>query len=324
MGIRKLADHAITFPLLALKILTCKRQSILHLTGLRGVFLYPELVLVFLAKLRNCSVIYDMRAGITESIYRNRTAIYRSCLGLLLRSVDLVFVEGENQIPFVASLTGYDPIYLPNHVELASLPPRSRSNASDSQLIIAYAGHIKPEKGISTILETAELLEQQGFDVVVRIAGAGIATFIDSLRSRYIDLDIEWLGTQPSDRVLEVFSESHFFLFPTQWWGEGQSNALTEAMACGCVPVVSDHGFNVPTVGDCGAILTPTASPADYAAAVQQIWNSGLWEELSRRSARRVHERFSSAVVIDRLVEQYTRLECGDRNDDSRAIHDAR
>ncbi|WP_431237370.1 glycosyltransferase family 4 protein [Mycolicibacterium aichiense] len=323
MGIGKLLDHATTFPLLAWKILTCKQRSILHITGLRGTFLYPELVLVFLAKLRNCGIIYDIRAGDTETVYRNRTAIYRYCLVRLLRSVDRVFVEGENQIPFVGSLTGHDPLYLPNHLEVASLPTRRPTQPGTSRLAIAYAGHLKPEKGIATILEVAEILQNEGYDVVTRIAGAGNAAFIDPLRSRFAHLNVDWLGTQPSDRVLEVLSEAHFFVFPTQWWGEGQSNALTESMACGCVPIVSDHGFNAPTVGDCGAVLSPAAKASDYAAALQEIWSGGNWQTLSHRSAARVQERFSSAVVIDRLVEQYALIESSGPSRESRIIIDS-
>lgn len=310
MGTRKLIEYAVSFWLLALRVVACKRKSILHITGLRRIFIYPELALIYLGKLKKCRTIYDVRDGLKlESGHLNRSAIYRRCFILTLRSVDLVMVEGESQVPFVESLAGVTPVHMPNQVDLASVPSRIRANDDQSKPVIGYAGTLRPEKGISTILEAAEILNKNGVEVTVRLAGTGDEIFVDDLRKRFANLAVDWLGAQTNAGVLDLFSASHFFVFPTRWPGEGQSNSLTEAMACGSVPIVSDHGFNATTVGGCGAVLSPNDSAADYAAALQRIWDGGHWEELSQMSVSRVRERFSSRALIDRLIEQYVSLE---------------
>lgn len=309
-GIRKLIEYAVSFWLLALKVVTCEKRSILHITGLRRIFIYPEIALVYLGKLKKCRTIYDVRDGLTlEAGHLNRSTIYRRCFTLILRSVDLVMVEGESQVPFVESLTGVTPVHIPNQVDLTSIPSRIRMNGDKPKPVIAYAGTMRPEKGISTILEAAEILKNNGVAVTVRLAGTGDRNFIDDLRRRHRDLPVDWLGAQTSAGVLDLFSTSHFFVFPTRWPGEGQSNSLTEAMACGAVPIVSDHGFNAATVGGCGAILSPNDSAAEYAATLQRIWDGGQWEELSQMAVARVRECFSSSAVIDHLIEQYVSLE---------------
>ncbi len=310
--IGKLIAYATGFFVLALRVAAVKKKSIVHITGLRRVFLYPELALVYLAKSRKCRVIYDIRDGLElDTIWLKRSAVYRYFFSRILHAVDLVMVQGDGQVPFVRSFTGKTPVLMPNQIDLSAVPSRHYSDRGSSTPVIAYAGAVKPEKGVETILEAAEILTRMGFKVIVRIAGTGDAAFVEELRARYADIRVEWLGAQTTERVLDLFSTSHFFLFPTWWPGEGQSNALTEAMACGCVPIVSDHGFNAATVGDCGAILDLGQSAADYASAVERIWMGGLWDDLSHRAAARVRQRFASAAVIDHLTEQYVELERG-------------
>jgi glycosyltransferase involved in cell wall biosynthesis len=311
-GFRKWLAYAVGFSVLALRIVLCKKRSIVHITGLRQLFVIPELVLARLAKWRGCRTIYDIRDGLDlDVLWLERSAIYRYCFPRILRSVDLVMVQGESQAPFVESITGRAPVLLRNQVDLSALPARSYQNGTPSAPVIAYVGRLRPEKGISTILDTAEILTRSGFDIRVKIAGIGDEAYVDELKARYADLPVEWLGRQTNAQALDLFSEAHFFVFPTWWPGEGQSNALTEAMACGCVALVSDHGFNAATLGDCGAVLTLDQTADDYAASLRQIWEDGTWETLSRRSATRVRECFSSTAVIDHLIQQYVSLERG-------------
>lgn len=306
---RKLIEYATGFTVLAWKMTGCKKKSIVHITGLRRIFLYPELALAYLAKWRKCRVIYDIRDGLgLDAVWLKRSAIHRYFFARLLNSVDLVMVQGEGQVPFVESFTGSPPVLMPNQIDLSAIPTRTYSNTPATP-VISYAGALKPEKGLSTMLDAVEMLTGRGFEVDVRIAGTGDEKFVENLRSRYADLAITWLGPQTVERVLDMFTLSHFFLFPTWWPGEGQSNALTEAMACGCVPIVSDHGFNAATVGNCGAVLRLDQGASDYAEAVQRIWESGQWNTLSARSAQRVREHYSSVAVIDHLTEQYAALE---------------
>src|SRR5262245_54382926 len=77
-GLRKWLAYAVGFSVLAVRIILCKRKSIVHVTGLRQLFVIPELVLVRLAKLRRCRTIYDIRDGLElDILWLERSAIYR-------------------------------------------------------------------------------------------------------------------------------------------------------------------------------------------------------------------------------------------------------
>lgn len=302
----------VSFSTLGFRLTACKKRSIVHITGLRRAFVYPELALIHIAKMRKCRVIYDIRDGLELDVARlKRSNSYGRWLAAILKSADLLMIQGETQAPLITALSGREAVLLPNHVDLSSVPVRSYDRSERSAPVLAYAGALRPEKGITMLLETAATLIKRGFEVRVRLAGTGDPAFLRDLQSRYADIDVEWLGAQSSPQVMELFASSHFFVFPTWWPGEGQSNALTEAMACGCVPIASDHGFNAATVGDGGVILSLDESACAYASAIQQIWESGGWEDLSRRSSARVQELYSSVAVIDRLTAQYAAIERG-------------
>ena len=311
-GIKKLVIYCWGFVALAIKVVTLQKRSIFHLTALRRSFLVPELILIFLAKIRRCRTILDIRDGLardTELV--ERSSFYRHIFVQALKCVDLVMVEGEAQEPFVQMLCGKTPLLLPNQIDLRTVPIRNQNQVQGTSPKIAYAGAIKPEKGIRVILEAARIMQIDGLSPKVFIAGSGSEDFVSNLKQDFDDVDVEWLGPLVASEVLGLFSDSDFFVFPTQWPGEGQSNALTEAMACGCVPIVSDHGFNAATVDNGGVVLNAQATSLDYAREIQQIWRSNKRKMLSLRAKEQIDVKFSSQIVNKKLLDAYRNLGLG-------------
>ncbi len=110
-------------------------------------------------------------------------------------------------------------------------------------------------------------------------------------------------------------------MFPTRHFGEGQSNALTEAMACGCVCIVSRHGFNASVVGAAGVVLQVDATPQQYAEQLTEVWSTpDRWRMLSEAGRRRAAARFSTRPVIARLIEHYRTIADGNRAEHSTVL----
>ena len=82
---------------------------------------------------------------------------------------------------------------------------------------------------------------------------------------------------------------------------EGFGIAVAEAMACGCIPVVSDQGALPEVVGVCGDVV-PFGDSAAAAAAVRRALNA---DERQRADAR---ERISTAFPIERRREGWRTL----------------
>ena len=94
---------------------------------------------------------------------------------------------------------------------------------------------------------------------------------------------------------------SHFFLFPSQNKFEGHSNALTEAMAFGLVPITSNYGFNKTVVGYKELV-------EKYAETAINIITQGLWDEYSKKMMKRVEDNFSEEVVRENYIRSLKQL----------------
>lgn len=282
--------------------------GLLHVTGLYKQFVIAEWLLLRRARRQGLATIYDVRAGSMLKHYARLGPLYRWLFRQTLRSADLVMIEGMEYAPFVEAQTGRRPFYLPNHVGLAAAAGADgRAAAAQPRLI--YVGRVTVEKGIETALQAARLLAREGLPCTIAIAGPGDAALLERLRAEYTDVAVEWLGSLQASEVLAQFGRSHFFMFPTRHPGEGHSNALTEAMATGCVPVAADNGFNRSVIDAAGRVLPLAADAGAYAQAVRELWQAdGRWAATSALAARRARELFSTEQVIARLQGAYAQL----------------
>ncbi len=318
-GWRKWVQYATGFLALYARVLRCERGSIFHLTALGSHFTWFVWPLAQCARLAGCTLVFDIRAGVAQRNYDAGGALFRAVYAHSLRSADEVMVEGETYLPFVTAIVGRTPYYLANHIDVEALPARQAPGSVAARLpeapaprrvlTIVHVGRLVPEKGIGIVVDACLALQAAGEAVRLRVAGAGEPAYLEQLRAQARDLDVQWLGPQPSAKVLELFAEADVFLFPTSHHGEGQSNALTEALACGCVPIASAHGFNAEVIGTAGVTLPPGSPAQAYADAVRHLWHTpGAWDEASRAARQRAGERFATGPVVERLVDQYRRL----------------
>lgn len=281
--------------------------QVLHLTGLYKHFTPLEILLLRRARRRGLRTVYDVRAGSMYKHYSRLGPLYRWLFRSLLRSADMVMIEGMEYAPFVLKTTGKPAFYLPNHISSAAIAPRPAAAAPAAPRLI-YVGRVNLEKGVETALQATRLLQQQGLACTLTIAGPGDAALLARLQAEYADVGAHWPGSLPSAGVLAELARAQLFLFPTRHLGEGHSNALTEAMAMGCVPVASDNGFNRSVIGPCGAILPFEAGASEYAAAIAALWRDGQWPVLSAQAMARTRELFSTEQAVARLLAAYTDL----------------
>jgi glycosyltransferase involved in cell wall biosynthesis len=89
-------------------------------------------------------------------------------------------------------------------------------------------------------------------------------------------------------------------------WGEGFSNAIGEAMACGVPCVVTDVGDSSFIVGATG-ISTPPANPAGLAQGIIRLIEAGpeRRQQLGLAARRRIENDFSISSVARRYQELY-------------------
>jgi glycosyltransferase involved in cell wall biosynthesis len=307
--VSKAFSYFLGFSILLWKLIVTKK-NVIHITGLYKHFIYAELLFVFFSKFSRCKVIYDIRAGSAIRFYYSKSSIYRWAFRSVLLMSDKVMIEGAEYLEFVRTISGKTAFLLPNHVSLSSNSDNFRqclNKLSDSMTLI-YAGRLVQSKGIDVVLGAASILRMRKLRVKLKIVGSGESEYVSQLKSNYSHPDNEWLGLMAASEVLANFSISHFFLFPTIHPGEGHSNALTEAMAAGCVPITSENGFNKSVVGVCGCVLPLSATKFDYADAIIEILNNSFWSKMSIAAKKRARKKFDTHKIVNSLISEYQAL----------------
>jgi glycosyltransferase involved in cell wall biosynthesis len=133
---------------------------------------------------------------------------------------------------------------------------------ADSSMLVGLVGRIDPMKDHATFLHAAALLAARNARLCFVCVGGGDSGFaqgIKALATRLgLDSRLVWAG--PRNDMAAVYSALDIAVSSS--CGEGFSNVIAEAMACGRPCVVTDVGDSARIVGDCGAVVETGDSPA--------------------------------------------------------------
>lgn len=175
-------------------------------------------------------------------------------------------------------------------------------------MTIGLVGRMVAEKGLRTLVESAEMLSGKGFDFRLKFVGDGperaaIESLIDEtgLRSRTI-----FTGYLTGDAFAAATADVSVVVIPTISEETFGLTAL-EQMACGRLVVASDIG-GLAEVVDCAGLKF---RPGDAAALAEQLRsvleNPGIIEEYRVKAQRRA-EYFSLDRMIARHIETYREI----------------
>ena len=282
-----------------------RRYDLLHLTPLYRQFFYAEALLCVLAWALGKRVALDIRAGSFVIHYRQRSSLYRALADALLGRTEMVTVEGRDYLPFMRERRAGPVLYLPNYVKASATEAATAPEREGAPMRLVFLSRVVPEKGVEMAIGTLGALLAMGVPARLEIIGSGDDAYVGALAARSRDLPVTWSGPLAPGEVVAHLAAAHFFVFPTFHRGEGHSNALTEAMAEGVVPVCSDSGFNRCVAGEAGLVLPAIATATDYASALRDIGTGPAWRSLSEKARARIAQRFTSEAVLPDLIASY-------------------
>jgi len=134
-------------------------------------------------------------------------------------------------------------VMIPNPLPFLSSQPVGQAGKSP---IVMYAGRVHPEKGIEILISAFKAL-RSGWKLLIVgpsdvKAGGGGAQYLESLEKLASDDQIEFTGPiYDMDTLSRYYSQASIFVYPSvAEKGETFGLAPLEAMAWGCVPVVSN------------------------------------------------------------------------------------
>ncbi|HEY3520624.1 MAG TPA: glycosyltransferase [Rhodanobacteraceae bacterium] len=174
-------------------------------------------------------------------------------------------------------------------------------NVSGDSVLIGLVGRVEPMKDHSTFLRMAALLATGDPRWRFVCVGGGKPDFIRATRAEVEQLGLHerviWAG--PQDDMAAVYSALDVVVSTS--YGEGFSNVIAEAMACGRPCVVTRVGDSAAIAGDAGIAVPPRDAEALCEAVIRMHERLLAERQALAQSARlRIVEQFG----IDHLIEQ--------------------
>jgi glycosyltransferase involved in cell wall biosynthesis len=199
---------------------------------------------------------------------------------------------------------------IPNGIDVATFAPdpvarrkiRGALGYAPSDLVVGCFARLDPMKGHGTLLDAFARTAASFPEAHLLLAGDGspvIASLIDGVVS----------SLRLQGRVRRLPSQSHIADYinacdvavSASAFGEGFSNAIAEAMACGVPCVATNVGDAASIIGDFGSIVPP-GDASGLADAIGGML--ALAEERRRSLGLRGRQRIVDSFSVDVLVER--------------------
>jgi glycosyltransferase involved in cell wall biosynthesis len=236
-------------PLKDLFLVKNKKNTLLHLnSALNPMSMARDFMVLFFCKIIGINVFLHLHGGywmmdgrtplIVKVVTQLMIGLSKKCIVLGDSEADILRKFYKIKSPIVV---------LPNFI-----PDEYFDNFScvkDVRKII-FVGRLVESKNISSIPKIIELLILRGLDFSLTVCGDGPLRFkllkeLESIPSRYWSYG----GVVFGEEKIKLLKESSFFILPSSS-GEGMPIAMLEAMACGCVPIVTNLGSISSVVDD--------------------------------------------------------------------------
>ena len=182
------------------------------------------------------------------------------------------------------------------------------------KLKLISVARLTEKKGLEFAIKAVALLAKKGTKKIgYKIIGDGeLMKPLQALIEKYnLEKNVELLGWQNQDRVIEILKESDIFLAPsitaTDGDMEGIPMVLMEAMAMG-IPVISTYHSGIPELikdGETG-LLTPEKDPDSLAEKIEVLQvHQDILNKITLNARKFVELEFNVERQNDKLVKIY-------------------
>jgi len=224
---------------------------------------------------------------------------------------DLIVVNSHAGFDFAAR-KGFPQdkmVVIPNGIDTERFVPdrllrdklRTEWGVGPTEILIGLVARLDPMKDHPTFLRAAAFFARECPHVRFVCVGDGAASYREQLQalSRELGLaeSLRWVGFR--DDIAAVYN-SLDLACSSSLFGEGFSNAIAEAMACGVPCVVTDVGDSAAIVGATGEVV-PGGDPQALANGWRRLRaRLRVQPDLRAEARNRIAQHFGVASLVER------------------------
>lgn len=166
---------------------------------------------------------------------------------------------------------------------------------------IVFVGRLKDQKGVDVLLRATADLDER-----VLIVGDGPERENLEMLAGHLDVNAEFVGEVPPDRVSDYLRRGKLFVLPSVR-GEGLPNAVLEAMSIGLPVVVTDTGGVADAVidGETGYVVKPDDEAALGDRINRLCCDDDRCDLMGEAAREWVVENHGWETIVDSLEDVY-------------------
>ena len=224
---------------------------------------------------------------------------------IVLSELEKGILESRRQNPNIEVLG--------NAVSIDELTNAERERNTDEKIMV-FLGRLHESKGLHEIVEACRVLKNEGFKFRFRCFGAGAEKdfFLGEMK-KILSEKFDYGGVVAGAEKQKVLSEADIFLLPSRY-GEGLPMAMLEAMAAGCVVVVSEMASIGAVIqdGENGFLIEPR-NVKELTEKLRLLLSGQTdqtdWKNLRRNARKTVADKFNLQNYIKKLEAIYAEVD---------------
>lgn len=289
-----------------------REKSIVHIVGFYGSMIYFESLLTLISKLLGYRTVYEMRGGGAETYYRRGSHIYHLVFNKTIKMASSLFSQGLENYNLIYSIDSKKKIfYYPNYVE-TGFYPETYPQKPIHQINIMYFGRISATKNVDLVIDSFIEINKMYPNSYLDVLGNYSDKYYMTMLKEKIDESgaknkVRFWSACDHDTLKKHLVDKHFYFFPSTEPHEGHSNALTEAMSWGLIPITTSQGFNRSIVGD-DSLIVEQLSAKEFTKYFSRIIDNDILSELSKKMYSRITENYTDKNIFITLEKEYDDL----------------
>ena len=200
-------------------------------------------------------------------------------------------------------------VVIPNGIDTDRFKPdpgrraaqRSAWGLRGNQIAVGLVARLDPMKGHKIFLKAAQLAGSKNPEMRFFCVGSGPQMQSLELIADELGLGDRLVFTGESEPVAALNALD--IACSSSLWGEGFSNSIAEAMACGLPCIVTDVGDSGQIVGATGTVVPPGSATAIANAILRQA--ELLASHRADEPRARIIENFSMSMMVENTLQAF-------------------
>ncbi len=192
---------------------------------------------------------------------------------------------------------------------LMDFKPQEVKGPTNSQLHLLYVGIVSPSKGLKYILEAISIVQKQGYNVKLSVAGKCNEVYQQELIGKHKGLNVDFLGLIPFEELLALYQSCDAGIIASMQ--EQCSYVAIEMMMMG-MPIITTavDGLDEMFTDELNALKVPLLFSPVFGLSVdtyrmaEQIIRLGQAEELRAKLAKNTREEYLKKYQQDMMIQQ--------------------